>query len=404
MWTRHLVMSLMACFLLVSQVWAEEADYNEEFLQNAATADGNGTPMPVDRYTTLALDISIAGTATVNFEGSVLGSAVTAITCTSTADATAVQSVTATGMVQCNIAGFKAVRARISGCAGCTVTVYGRATSAVLGRAGSGSGAAQGLDANFDISGGNKITGTSEAKRVEACDSGGTNCAVMYWHSSGKAVFNCVVANVEGDCNKVVELKTGKLFQITNNGGTVILEVDEATGNVAIRTPKFFPVATCQGSTATLIFDTPTSNAPAPTCEGTNRRMATADFDDTTDESFYDTLTLPPNFKGTIIGHFTWKGANTTNAVGWCMQLVRVPDGATSDPAFPAQAAGNCVSDTAKGTTLQENTATITGVTCTSCVANDRVNIAISRDANGGAVTDSFVGDAKLITYGYTIF
>ena len=397
------VLAFVANLFLAYSVFAQS--WTPIVFHAGATADADGEELEVSHYSTVGVQIAGTFTATVNFEVRPRDSATwSSLLCTNTVDASQGTSSSSAATWQCPTAGFYKFRARVSDHSSGTVVVIGHGTVAVSKAGGGGSGGPGGLDAEFDISGGNKITGSSESKRFEVCDTGGTNCFAAYWHSSGKLVITCIVAGVENACDKVVELAAGKFYQVKNSGGNVILEVDEATGNMALRIPKHFAVATCQGSTASLIFDTPTSNAPAAVCEGTNRRMATADFDDTTDESFYDTLTLPPIFKGTIIAHFTWKGANTTNAVGWCMQLVRVPDGATSDPAFPAQASGNCVSDTAKGTTLQENAATIVGVTCTSCVANDRVNIAISRDANGSAVTDSFVGDGKLITYGYTIF
>jgi hypothetical protein len=225
----------------------------------------------------------------------------------------------------------------------------------------------------------------------------------LFTHSNGTPTFTCVVNSVRGNCDWTYNLNAGYRFYIRNSSGTIIFAVDEATGYAAFEDERHFRVASCNNATASAVFDLPTANAPAPTCEGTNTRMATLDFDATTDESFADSWTLPASFQGSIDVHFRWKAASTTGAVGWCAQLVRVPDGATSDPALPAQAAGNCVSDTAKGTTLQENVATITGVTCTSCVAGDRVNVVISRDANGGAVTDDMTGDAKLITYGRTI-
>jgi len=177
-----------------------------------------------------------------------------------------------------------------------------------------------------------------------------------------------------------------------------------ATNLVFIVDERHFAVATCQNTTASTNFDTPTTNAPAATCDtGSNTQKGYLAFDATTDESFEDHWILPTGFTGAINAHFRWKAAATTGATGWCMQLIRVADGSTSDPAYPAQASGNCVSDTAKGTTLQENTATISGVTCTSCAAGDHIYVRVSRDANGGAVTDDMTGDALLLTYGRTI-
>lgn len=189
---------------------------------------------------------------------------------------------------------------------------------------------------------------------------------------------------------------------VTNLTGTAtnIVYDAEGTGNVlTIPFEEWFDVAGCNNATAALIFNSNTANAPAATCEGTNTRIATADFDDTTDEGFDFGWRLPTGFTGAIDWIFRWKAAATSGAVGWCVQLVRVPTGATSDPSLPAQAAGNCVSTTVAGTTLQETESTIAGVTCTSCAAGDRLNVHVSRDANGGAVTDSMTGDAKLIGF-----
>jgi hypothetical protein len=177
----------------------------------------------------------------------------------------------------------------------------------------------------------------------------------------------------------------------------------EGTGNtITVTEEKWWDVVAVQAGAAAHIWNTPSSNAPAATVDpdSTNTIKGYAAFDASTDESFQMDWVLPTGFTGSIDIKFIWKIAATSGAVGWCAQLVRVPDGSTSDPAYPAQASGNCVSDTAKGTTLQENLATIAGVTCTSCAAGDHVYVRISRDANGGAVTDDAAGDAFLMKVG----
>jgi hypothetical protein len=186
---------------------------------------------------------------------------------------------------------------------------------------------------------------------------------------------------------------------VTNLTGTLtnIVYDAEATGNtLTIPVPLWFPFAACQNVTASLIWDSFTSNAPAAACiTGSNTTKGVADFDADTDESLQMTWLIPTGFTGAIDAKISWLAAATSGSVGWCVQLIKVSDGATDDPAFPAQAAGNCVSDAAKGTTLQVNLATITGVTCTSCAAGDLLHIRVSRDANGGAVTDDMTGDAR---------
>ncbi len=287
---------------------------------------------------------------------------------------------------------------------------------AVIHGAGSGGGAvASGLDQNFDLSGGNLITGSSEAKRFELYGTGAQSgkAWVMYVHSDGTFRLTCLVAAVEDDCNKDIRLLTGRSFRVLNDGGTEIFVLTEAglvskatidcsaaDVNCTITRTKEFEFVGCQAGTAGHIWNTPAANAPAAACDAnnTNTIKGYASFDATTDETIYASMFLPPGYVAGSLGvTFIWKAAATSGAVGLCMRAVRVPDGAVSDAALPAQGAGNCVSDTAKGTTLQENHASIAAVTCTSCVANDEVIIAFERDANGSAVTDDMAGDAHVI-------
>lgn len=248
----------------------------------------------------------------------------------------------------------------------------------------------------------------------------GDSVAGEYWlpfrDPTAGLIFTCEVNGVLEDCHKGTKLLNGKFYRITNQSDVVVWEVDytgaltegsinvETAGVTLITTEEhWWDVAACQNTTASLIWDVPTANSPAAACDtGTNTQKGYASFDASTDESFQMNWVLPNGFTGAIDVHFIWKAAATTGAVGWCAQLIRVQDASTSDPAFPAQGAGNCVSDTAKGTTLQENHATITGVTCSNCASRDHVYVRISRDANGGAVTDDMAGDAHLMKVGRT--
>lgn len=243
----------------------------------------------------------------------------------------------------------------------------------------------------------------------------GTDKWALYRDSVDGLQFICVVAGVANDCNYIRKLASGKKWEFQNSSGTPIFTLSESTGaltnvtldvegtgnTITVTEEQWFDVAACQNTTAQLIWDVPTANSPAATCDtGSNTQKGYAAFDATTDESYEMNWVLPTGFTGAIDIKFIWKIAATSGSVGWCAQLVRVPDGATSDPAYPAQASGNCVSDAAKGTTLQENLATISGVTCSSCAAGDHVYVRISRDANGGAVTDDASGDAFLMKVG----
>lgn len=270
------------------------------------------------------------------------------------------------------------------------------------------------LDGAFD--GGKRIDGASSAANAMLLGNGINEWAGYHDVTKGLQ-WNCKMNGVENGCNYVRQLAAGFYWEIQNAAGTSLFRVTndtgavtnmtlnaESTGNViTLQEEMWWDVAGCQAGTAQLIWNVPSSNAPAAACDtGSNTNKAYASFDAATDESFETDWVLPTGFTGAIDIHFIWKAAATSGAVGWCAQLIRVADGSTSDPAYPAQASGNCVSDTAKGTTLQENRANITGVTCTSCAAGDHVYVRISRDANGGAVTDDMTGDAHLMKFGRT--
>jgi hypothetical protein len=94
--------------------------------QSAATANGNGGTIPVKLYGAAAVTLTISGTATVNFEGQITSAASwTARYGYAKTDSTKalVSSTTSSGDYFLDLAGDENFRARISGCAACTVTV-----------------------------------------------------------------------------------------------------------------------------------------------------------------------------------------------------------------------------------------------------------------------------------------
>jgi hypothetical protein len=105
-------------------------------LLNAVVGLEAGPAIPVEFYNTVALNVDIsAGTATFRFEGStdgaLFGSSGIACVLSSALDrTTGNQNMTASGLYQCQVAGYQAVRARTTVCTGCTVTVKAVATTA----------------------------------------------------------------------------------------------------------------------------------------------------------------------------------------------------------------------------------------------------------------------------------
>lgn len=396
---------IVSVLCLTSAAYAQKSqaiEYDDFELHKARATTHDGSFVSADRSNVVSFDVSVSGTATVLFRVSGAGKYDwKSLACYPSDSTTPVTETSESGFYQCNTAGADVVSARLNACESCSVSVVARRTTAILG--GGGGGGVAGWPGT-NIAGGITWAGAiATAARI----GNGTDWWALGRDPTDGLYMVCVVAGVVNDCNYIRKLAAGKKFELQNSAGTPIGTFTESTGvlsNVILVDEQHWEVAACQNVTAQAVYNLPTANAPTPVCEGTNTRLATLDFNDTTDQSFHGRWKLPPGFQPSlgIDIHGVWKGANTTNAAGWCFQMVRVPDGATSDPAQPAQASGNCVSDTAKGTTLQENTFTISNVTCTSCVAGDSVNWIFSRDANGGAVTDSFVGDAKLLTFGRT--
>jgi hypothetical protein len=119
---------------------------------------------------------------------------------------------------------------------GCLLTVtllqVALSESAII-RGGSGSGS-QGLDANFDLTGGNAITGATEAKPLTIRGTGGQsgNGWNIYQHSNGTPTLKCVVAEVEGACDVTIDLNDAKKFIIKQVGVTVLTIDPAATGNL----------------------------------------------------------------------------------------------------------------------------------------------------------------------------
>lgn len=189
-------------------------------------------------------------------------------------------------------------------------------------------------------------------------------------------------------------------------GGTAkdyVTTTDAQTlSNKGIRRSYVEDVARCSSGTASAVWNIPASNGAVAACDaGSNKYAAYLGFNDSTDQGYQGSFMLKSGYSGAIDWTLRYKmAAATTGTLGFCVRLVRLPTGAAADPAFPAQAAGNCASQTVPGSAGHEAIITLTNVTCTSCVAGDRVLWLIERDANGSAVSDTATGDARLVMSG----
>lgn len=133
-------------------------------LQNAATTNANGTTISTARWNGLSIKVIIASTATVNFERQTDGTNWDAFLVTNTADDARVSTTTATGAFIAHTGGAP-VRARISGCSGCTVTVRATQyyTTAIYYEGGEGGGTPGGSDTQLQRNNAGAFGGISGA-------------------------------------------------------------------------------------------------------------------------------------------------------------------------------------------------------------------------------------------------
>lgn len=215
-----------------------------------------------------------------------------------------------------------------------------------------------------------------------ACDSAaGSATSICRWNGSAWAPMG----GIGGE--SITQIFNGKTIHYSNNIVTVT--------SIIPLTP-----AACQNTTAYLQWDHETANYPAAACvTGTNTQKAYADFDQTTDECMQASIPLPDDFVPAdgVDAYYTWLTTATSGSVAWCSQVICTGNAETDDPAFPAQASGNCVTDAALGTTNQLNNVTDTGITITGCAASEIMHLRLCRDPNEtGGQTDTVAADARL--------
>lgn len=168
----------------------------------------------------------------------------------------------------------------------------------------------------------------------------------------------------------------------------------EATGNV-LTIPRriWLPAAGCNNATAGNVWDLPTSNPAVPACKtGTNTQMGVLDFADSSNLSAQLHYALPTTWTGAIDARIKWLTSATSGSVVWQLSTICVADAETDDPSFNT---ASTVTDAAKGTTLQTNDASITGVTTTGCAAGELMHLKIQRDS--GHASDNLAATARLI-------
>jgi len=146
-------------------------------------------------------------------------------------------------------------------------------------------------------------------------------------------------------------------------------------------------------------WSTATGKWPAATClEGTNVTLGVAEFEDGNDDQLQYIFRLPTDWITTIDLQLYWRTSVTTGNVVWQISTVCMADAETVDPVMNAV---QTITDAAKGTTLQANTATLSSLTTTGCAAGELFNLKIMR--NGAHASDTLSAAAQLIYAELTI-
>lgn len=177
-------------------------------------------------------------------------------------------------------------------------------------------------------------------------------------------------------------------------------------GNVCtVLSQTYYVAGVCQNTTASLGFNTPTTNAPSAACvTGSQTQQAVAQFDAATDESVQHSIIMLNWNLADLTVQGRWRAAATSGNVDWNIQFACVSDAETGDPSWDTDVVS--IIDAAKGTTLQHNdfTATITASThLSTCAANEILFWRFFRDADD-AGNDTMTGDAELISLSFSLW
>jgi len=121
-----------------------------------------------------------------------------------------------------------------------------------------------------------------------------------------------------------------------------------------------------------------------------NTRLAHVQFPNAGANWLYRDFPLPTDWTGTLSLRVFWFSTTTTGNVVWQVATACRADGETLNPSFNT---ANTVTDATQGTTVWENSATISTITTTGCAAGEVLHLKFGRDPANGS--DTMAGDAE---------
>lgn len=169
-------------------------------------------------------------------------------------------------------------------------------------------------------------------------------------------------------------------------------------GTFVMSTKVALPLAGCAGTSGTLMWDTLATLAPTATCSAGSTETAmmrgTADWPDSDGDYSVQVAFLTPadwDTSKNLDALLLWRTSATSGDVVWQIQTACRADGEVDDVAWNT---ASTVTDTAKGTTLQLNSAAITNITKTGCAAGELLHVRVLR--NRTHASDSLAAVASL--------
>lgn len=161
-----------------------------------------------------------------------------------------------------------------------------------------------------------------------------------------------------------------------------------------------YKAAVCQGPNSSLGFSGFAASTPTAACVNTSSSsFGVAQFTDNgSTQAVQDHFTLPSDWTGSVDANIVWRSTATSGNVVWKLKTSCVADGEVANTSWNPQ---STVTDAAKGTTLQFNTASITGVSTSNCAAGEEMFFQFDRDP--GHASDTLASAGELITLGLKI-
>ncbi len=197
-------------------------------------------------------------------------------------------------------------------------------------------------------------------------------------------------------------------INLANGVGSSILPVaNGGTGSastIALTQPVIWMAGVNQAGTASVSCNLPGSGAAtAGAAASSTPTVGVASFSGSASNEMQCMFVTPSDWTTASAMDITlyWRAAATSGNVNWQVSTLFVGDATVLATAFNT---ASTVADAAKGTTLQVNTATITGVTAsgtTAIGANKLSFVKILRD--GGVGADTMSGAAELIGFVITL-